>query len=242
MFQPKLKLESVEANGLDRLFVKDVTGNHGDIYYEKQGDGTFLQKTNDWGYGAPNPLRSSVAIIFAVVHKQKKKDVWMEVDAYDPTDPLVEKVSFEYLRDGHHQLLMFAIPKFEESTVYQVGDYSFFPDGTKSPYYGDVKILGEDSVWSPVSIQELALDHENVEHKQIEDDVLFAKTYSALKDFDFHRRDSIINGKRCGDGIYELSKEWEGHILLREADRAKDNGHYTLGEKICRAAEIFLKS
>lgn len=241
MLQPKFELESIEANGLTRLYLKDVTGNYGDIYYEKQGGGTFLQKTNDWGYGAPNPTRDSVAVIFAAIHKQHRKDVWLNVESYNSTDPLIDTVSFEYPKDGYHQFYMFAIQKYDAAATYQIGDYAFYPDGTKNPYYGEVKILQDVDDWLVVTVEELIANYVNTDYKDMSHDIIFAKSYSKLKDLDSERRDSIIDKNKCKDTIDELKKEWDGYILIREIDRAKENGYYTLGERMCRAAELLLK-
>lgn len=241
MFQPKFILESIHKN-LDRFFLKDVTGKVGDITYQKKSDGTYQQITNDWGFGSPNPLRSTMAVIFASVHKQKGKDVWDEAHAYNPLDEAVGKVAFSYTKDGHREFYMFVIPVFAEEAAYVVGDYAFFPDGNKKPYMGEVRKMTGEGNWEPKSVDALAAEYKLVTHKSLKEDVLYGKAYEEFGELDFDRKEAIIGGEKCKNDKYELRREWEAYTLLRAIKAARCNNYYTSGEKLCRTIEAFLEA
>lgn len=239
MFHPRFILESIDTN-LKWFYLKDVTGNVGDLSYEKQGDGTYKQVTNDWGYGAPNPLRENLAVIFGAVHKQSKSVSWSVASAYSPTDGLVDRVAFNYPKDGHYHLYMFVAPVFVQDKVYTEGEYSFHPDGNKTPYSGEVKkFIG--GTWEVREIQALADEYEQLPYKAQKEDVLYGKAYCEFGELDFDRREAIIEGEKCKNDKYEIRREWEAFLLIREIKRARCNSYHTKGEKFCRTIEAFLE-
>lgn len=242
MLQPKLKLHSIKKDAKE-FYLQDITGNFGDIYQVKNPDGTMSGNlTNNWGYGGENPARDTLAVIFGAVHHKKKEDIWIDPLKYNPTDPTVEKVTFPYPMDGHHEFFMFLLPVFVESGIYEIGSIIFFPDGNDTIYMGAAKELMADGSWEKRTMAELAANYDGITYRYKMEDLLYAKSYLYFGEVNDKRMEKIIASGSCEKkDNYSLRREYELTLMLREIKAAKCNGYFLLGEAYVSAIEKFIK-
>ena len=86
---------AINSTGTE-MYISDVTGN-------------YVVETNEGGWGTPNELRGSTAIMFQAIYHKSTGDEDVEIVPYDPET--VENITLLTLSDGYYEILVVAIPK-----------------------------------------------------------------------------------------------------------------------------------
>lgn len=138
--EPKVKFISINQEGT-KVLLKDVTGNFGDTYYQKEDDGTFTQQTNDTGYGGDNPDKSTFGRLVFSVHNKTSGDSIIEPEDYNAGDENIDEFNIPVSNDGvytHHLILL---TKWDSGASYNEGDLVFREDVTVEPFGGNPQKL-----------------------------------------------------------------------------------------------------
>lgn len=135
MLELKLKRDSINKPCTE-IYLKDKTGNIGDITYEKDGNGVMQQITNTTGYGAENETRASLRLLVFAIRKNNTKDVLVLPMAYSTADAATFTLPYE--EDAHYVYRMLAVKPFSDAGAYVDGNYAFFAEAGSAPYGGYV--------------------------------------------------------------------------------------------------------
>lgn len=224
------------------LYVADITGNYGDLYYLKDGDGNWQQHTNETGYGSPNPIKSSLAILFLSVYKGSKKESILLPKVYTATDSLFKLATFDYSQDGWYRYYLIGVPIFDSNVVYSLGNFAFHPDVDADPYNGAVK-KWDGVEWKVVTVEEMiGAEYDNLPHRTYKDDLLQAKSllYRAKKNNEF--ANESMKNPGCNDPKgYLNEKERDLEFLSKQARTAFCNGLKTEAQRWTEAANKIMK-
>lgn len=100
------------------IYVKDITGNLGDVDYVPNLDnpGTFKPVTNTTGYGGVNPLRSTFALFLVAQLKKSTGDIIVEVGQL--VNPLADDEFEVYPKeDGWYRFSLVRLDKIAASPL-----------------------------------------------------------------------------------------------------------------------------
>lgn len=92
------------------VYVTDLTGNIGDTTHKENPDDpdTYTAIVNTTGYGAPNPLRSDLALFLVAYIKKTTGNVFLSVKANNPTT--VDKFEVSTTEDGWYNFDLISVP------------------------------------------------------------------------------------------------------------------------------------
>jgi hypothetical protein len=108
MLEIKLNTDKLINEDGSRILLNDMTGNYGDISYQKNDDDTYTQVSNTTGYGDPNETRESLALFLVGYKLGKEKDTYVEVDSYSPLT--VSQFKAQSNLDGVYKFYLISVP------------------------------------------------------------------------------------------------------------------------------------
>jgi hypothetical protein len=238
--EPKVSHDSVNK-ATTELYVVDVTGNYGDIYYEKDESGNFQQLTNTTGYGAETVPRAQLANLFVAKYNGSKTSELIEPKPYNPTDPLLTKVTFPYAKDGWYRYYILSVPIYDAALVYGEGDFTFHADADKSPYGGTVKrfLLGE---WVETTTAELINTlYSDLPYKGFTDKLNRAKTSKYLGKLNNEKTKKFLDDPMChSNKDFLIDREEDIERLYNQAQSAFCNGYKPTAQRMVEAVQIII--
>lgn len=93
----KLKLARTAINSIGtEMYISDVTGD-------------YVAETNEGGWGFPNELRGSTALMFQAIYHKSTGEEDVEIIPYDPET--VEGITLLTQNDGYYEVIAVAVPK-----------------------------------------------------------------------------------------------------------------------------------
>lgn len=181
---------------------KKVTRNAAgtELYIEYvDATGLYNVTTNPGGFGAPNPERNTLAILFLGNHKKVEADIPCVPNAYDPitapslTIPITREVQ------GHLNYSLFAVPVFIPMGMYVDDDIVYDVVNPSAPFVK--KMIG--GIWIPKTTADLLLESTIVQTEGNAFPVAEVEAYvNYLAAEQLKKLRAMINGE-CGADEFE---------------------------------------
>lgn len=131
----QLKSAVSQNQGGTELYIEMVTAT-----------GVYDATTNPGGFGSPNPVRNSVALIFYGNNKKSAGDVLQSPDAYDPATVTSFTIQITNDNNGILEYFVWALPIFDDMLVYVDDDIVYDQENPAAPFIK--KMIA--SVWTPI--------------------------------------------------------------------------------------------
>jgi hypothetical protein len=130
------------------IYVKDLTGNIGDVDYVENPDNpdTFIAKTNTTGYSIDTRLRSDIALFLFAYIRTTAGDIEIPVKDNDPV--LVDTFELEFAGDGWYVFQLVVIPLRKDEGIYGEATIAY------DPVLGLVTLTGSE--WLPIKVESIA--------------------------------------------------------------------------------------
>jgi hypothetical protein len=185
------------------LQLKTTTSRNGsgtELYVEfLNATGVYDAGTNPGGFGAPNPERNTLAVIFYGNFKLSTGDVIAVPVVYDPLTVSSFTILLDRSKNAHLNHYIFALPIFDDELEYEEGDIVFNNDNPSAPV---IQKLNAEDEWD--IIQPADLIAEEVDQKETNSFITpeaeaFENELAALR---LSKLRALVNGS-CGKDDYE---------------------------------------
>jgi hypothetical protein len=182
-----------------------------ELYIEfRNATGDYDVTTNPGGFGAPNPERSVLAILYYGILRTTEEDIEILPVLYNPLTAESLTIAIDKSKNGHHNFWLFALPIFDDQLTYSIGDIVFNND---DPGNAVVQKLNIDEEWDILSTEDL-----------ISEDVIKKE----VNNFVTPEADTFVNELNA-TRLVKLTKLIEGTCQKAEYDDARDAYDYVDG-------------
>ena len=118
---------------LKRTFTQKADGT--EVYIEVvAATGLYNVTTNPGGFGAPNPARNTLALIFYGFHKKSDGDVVVAENTHDPLTVSQYTIPMAKDKNGHLEGHIFALRIFDSIVNYVDGDIVYDNENPAAPF------------------------------------------------------------------------------------------------------------
>lgn len=197
--------------------------------------GVYNAGTNPGGFGAPNPERNTLAVIFYGNFKISTGDVEATPLPYDALTVTSFTLAIDRSKNAHLNHYIFALPIFDDGGTYEEGDIVFNNENPSAPL---IQKLNSEDEWETITAADLI--GEEVDQKETNSFITpeaeaFVNELSALR---LSKLRALIEGK-CGKDEYEPTRNSYDYVdsLLEGAILDFCSGAYAEAE--LKLEEIF---